>query len=59
MAGFEHHGRPAFAEPLQHHIRSQYKFVAATEQQLVDLIGSQPVALEKLAGQAVRFGKTR
>src|SRR5207247_8485901 len=49
----------AFPQALEHHVRVQEQFVPTSLQQLVDLVGSQPVALDQLAGQRPRRSEER
>ena len=46
-----------FAKLFEEEVGTQEEFVAAPEEQLIDLVGSQPVALHQLAGQGLRVGE--
>ena len=47
----------ALAQPLQQDVGTQDQFLAAALEELVDLVGGQPAAVDELAGQGPRFGR--
>ena len=59
VAGLEDLAHAALAEPLQQDIGAEKKFLAAALEELVGLVGGQPVAADQLAGQGFGIGKAR
>src|SRR5262249_35156942 len=51
MPGLEHLPGAPFAETLQDDVRAQEQVLAAPEQQLIDLIGSEPAPLQQFLAQ--------
>ena len=55
VAGFEDQAHAAFAQPFQQYVRAQDQVAAPSLENLVDLIGTEPAALQQLFGQGMRF----
>jgi hypothetical protein len=58
-AGLEHLPHAALAEPFEDDVLPQDEVVAAAEEDLVDLVGGEPAALQQFAGQGARLGEAR
>ena len=59
VAGLEHLAHRPFAQPLQEDVRPQNKLLAASLEQLVGLVGREPVAADEFFGEGLRLGETR
>ena len=57
MAGLEDLRHAAFAKPFQQDIGTQDQLLTLALEDLVQLVGSHPAALDQLAGQSARLGK--
>jgi hypothetical protein len=57
VAGLEDLAHAAGAQPCEEDIRPQHQVLAAALEQLVDLVGGEPIAVDQLLGQGARLGK--